>query len=605
MRRLERIQDPAFFLLFYLYLWLEVDTRLLYHGGPMIVKFPVFFAGWDFFRQCLSFPAGLLEYLSAFLSQLLRFSWAGALVVTVQAWLFSFFTAACLKAMGSYTVRGCRFAGPILLLVLYAGYNYHFKVTMMALLAPAFAWAYAKARPSSDRRAAALFIALHAAVYAVAGGGHLAFAALCALHELIDRRRWKVALACLASAVLVPLVVGGLVFGVAPAAAIGYALFAPLEPHVYGRFASSVVKLSLLYLFLPLCLPILRLFRGTDKGEGIAPLAAFGAPFVMGGLAALVFRDSDAKAELEIGYLSYHRMWPEVLEVAERLREEGRYPNPCVIHAIDRALYHTGRLGRDLFRHPQDPRLLLLTDEGFPEIYVNWYAFDTFIDLGQMNYAAYHLNQCAEYFGPRPAILKRLALVHMVKGDVPTARVYLKAAAGTVFDAGWALGYLEKLKTDPDLSADPEIRRLRGLAAEIDRTVQPARYWDKYGFADMERVLLDLLQKNPANRMALEYLMAMCMLNKRLDDFGRHLDAFRRLGPPEVPRLYEEAALARMLAGRIPPESVLSEVSAGSRARAEMFMRALGEFRVSGDPRRLDEFRDGYLFYYFCVDPPP
>ena len=82
------IQSSVFFLLFYLYLWLYIDLKLIYHGGGMIMTFPVFFRGWVFFREFTSYPGGIVESLSAFLSQFFYYSWAGALVVTVQA-LFS------------------------------------------------------------------------------------------------------------------------------------------------------------------------------------------------------------------------------------------------------------------------------------------------------------------------------------------------------------------------------------------------------------------------------------------------------------------------------------------------------------------------------------
>ena len=36
------IQGAVFFTFFYLYLWLEVDTRLIYQGGGIIKNFPIF-----------------------------------------------------------------------------------------------------------------------------------------------------------------------------------------------------------------------------------------------------------------------------------------------------------------------------------------------------------------------------------------------------------------------------------------------------------------------------------------------------------------------------------------------------------------------------------
>lgn len=62
------IRTFTFFVLFYLYLWLEVDLRLIYHGSGMINNLPPFYRGWAFFQKFLSYPGGPVAYLSAFLS---------------------------------------------------------------------------------------------------------------------------------------------------------------------------------------------------------------------------------------------------------------------------------------------------------------------------------------------------------------------------------------------------------------------------------------------------------------------------------------------------------------------------------------------------------
>ncbi|MHC4418598.1 MAG: DUF6057 family protein, partial [Planctomycetota bacterium] len=122
-----------FFILFYLYLWLEVDLRLIYHGGGMITNFPVFYRGWTFFHPFLSYPGGPVEYVCAFLSQLLYIGWAGAIVVTAQAWLICLCTGYFLKTIRASGLRLLRFVPPVLILITYTQYTYHF-VTTTALL---------------------------------------------------------------------------------------------------------------------------------------------------------------------------------------------------------------------------------------------------------------------------------------------------------------------------------------------------------------------------------------------------------------------------------------------------------------------------------------
>jgi hypothetical protein len=89
----------TFFALLCLYLWQVVDPRLIYSIGT-ITNFPVFFTGWDFFLGQVVHAGGMVMYLSALLSQLFYYSWAGALVITVQAWLLAACTGYLLKSVG-------------------------------------------------------------------------------------------------------------------------------------------------------------------------------------------------------------------------------------------------------------------------------------------------------------------------------------------------------------------------------------------------------------------------------------------------------------------------------------------------------------------------
>ena len=131
-----------FFALFYLYLLLYVDLRLIYSCGGIVTNFPVFAKDWVFFRDHISHPGGVIEYTSAFLSQLFYISWAGALVVTVQAWSMSACVNYILKALNLSALRILRFVPVVILLITYTQYTYHFYTTMAFLTAVFFLCLY-------------------------------------------------------------------------------------------------------------------------------------------------------------------------------------------------------------------------------------------------------------------------------------------------------------------------------------------------------------------------------------------------------------------------------------------------------------------------------
>jgi len=71
-------------------------------------------------------------------------------------------------------------------------------------------------------------------------------------------------------------------------------------------------------------------------------------------------------------------------------------------------------------------------------------------------------------------------------------------------------GRLAKIENDPTLENDEAIQLYRSVSIEEDDLMQ---------FFSVETFLLALLDKNPKNRMAFEYLLAHYMLTKDIERF--------------------------------------------------------------------------------------
>ena len=181
----------------------------------------------------------------------------------------------------------------------------------------------------------------------------------------------------------------------------------------------------------------------------------------------------------------------------------------------------------------------------------------------------------------------------MVKGKLPTARVYLGALNKTLFDSEWAGHYLSFLQSEQSLLADEQVRLLKERMMESD-----------YSFASYspEKILLLLLEKNRKNQMAFEYLMAWYLLTRELEKFAQNLwrlDDFEYSG---IPRHYEEAVLIyEVLTG--------SKVDLGGRRISpRTYERARGFSDISNRLRGSDQltvmratirdYSDSYFFYY-------
>lgn len=621
-------QDPhrhlrslIFFILFYLYILLEVDTRLIYHGAGAISNFPVFFRGWTFFHRFTSYPGGITEYLCAFLSQFLYIGWAGALVLTMQAWLLALCNDYLFKAVNLPRLRCLRFVPPVLLLITYTRYTYHFATTTALLVSLLSVCLYLTATQKTRLPRLIVFLILSVFLYLIASGAYLLFALLCAIYEMLFTRRWWFAPAYLLSGIVIPYAGGVLLFDVSIIDAFTNLLPASWKVFEYENYKKILIVVSALYLFAPAVLLVSGLYRSFSTFNAQSPKTKprkptrkkrpsrlsglfsriyswnTGSPvikwsvqscllLVLTGAVLFFSRDIKKKALFETDFYAAHRMWQQVLETAPK------HPNSYyIVHVVNRALYRTGRMPYDLFRFYQNADTLFLTAAEHRESYFK--KFDLFLDLGHINMAEHELTESLATDGRRPLILKRLALANIAKRTIPTARVYLRALRKTLFDAEWATDYLQQLQSDPTftLAADHEIQRLRRYMPVQDYVFSPMPF---------EHILLDLLKKNPRNRMAFEYLMSSYLLTGQLDKFVyniRRLDDFDYV---QIPPLYEEALLLYMYTEKKPVDLHGRQISQFSRQHFENFKRIYASYggnKEAAFQSLANAYGDTFFFY--------
>ncbi|HUT24529.1 MAG TPA: DUF6057 family protein, partial [Sumerlaeia bacterium] len=263
-------------------------------------------------------------------------------------------------------------------------------------------------------------------------------------------------------------------------------------------------------------------------------------------------------------------------------------------HDINRALYHTGRLGYDMFAYPQRPDALLLVykESKDPDYSRISRIADISLELGEVNVAERLMSEILENQGESPYVLERLALANMVKGEISTARVFLTALSKNPIHAKRARSILRRLDEDPDLLSDERVQRLRSLQRKQDAVALDV---------GPDSILKTLLEENAHNRMAFEYLMAWSLVTRRLDKVLENLGRLDDFDYEGIPRLYEEAVLIYEATTGQKADTHGREVSADTRRR---FERAIGLMkRYSKDPRAAwaataPLFGDTYFFYY-------
>jgi len=512
-----------------------------------------------------------------------------------------------LKAINLFHLRPLRFIPAILLLITYTHYTYHFITTMAFLVTLLFVCLYLRITHSLTSNISRLivFLVLSVILYTIAAGAYLFFAVFCAMYELFFRRQCLLGFVYLLSAVAIPYIEGVLIFGVSIIDA--YSDLLPLSWKIlsFDNRRKLIAIIFILYSLLPLTMlasgfwQIIRKSKIKNRLNTLLIKIKFNinspvlewiiesfALLAIASTAVFFSYDKENKTVFVTDFYARQRMWPQLLRAARC------YPdNYFVVNAVNRALYHTSRLSYDMFSWPQNPHTLFLSTQKYQ--HASFKKSAIYLDIGLYNMAENALTESMEGLGERPSILKELALINMIKANYHSARIYLGALSKTLFYDDWANNYLKRLKSEPDLSEDKEIQRLRLLSMEKD-----------YGFTSLKNIevtLLQLLEKNRQNRMAFEYLMSWYMLNGRLDKFVQNLERLDDFGISQFPRLYEEAMLIYVFSVRKSVNLYGRQISAESRQRFDGFNQVLNDYKKNKQAaynKLAQDYRGSYFFYY-------
>ena len=647
-----------FFLVYFVCLWTWIDVKLIYHGGGLVKDFPSFYLGWEYAREFRTHPGGLAEYGSALLAQALYSSWFGALALTFQAALISAGTSSLLGRFGAEKFRLFAFVPPLLILAIYSKYR-HYSVPVTSFAAGVLcSWVWLRFNATNARWRLGSALLIEGCLYAAAPSGLVVFLPVALLVELRLAAKAAQSLAAqplgafaessrgeceaaqrashrafvrtlplllwLCVSALIPWIEGAWLFGFAPGEA--YAKLLPIAWDPVAWKMTAVWIVALLYA-LPLLVCIGTVVSWIGRGllrRGSGEVSAVSKPPIATGGKRIPQRDPrqpkkrslrptrrlewvklqmagasllpiatvwlvlnvQTKVFLLVDYLAWHGRWPEILSAAQ-----SNSGNSFVACTVAQASYHTGTLIRQLpiLGKPAD---LLLFEEKQQS---HWRKSDLYYDLGYLNMALHHLTESVEFYGERPVLLRRIALVNLALGNFSTAKVYLGTLARAPFQGAWARSYLEKLAGNSTLDGDEEVRRLRQLMVRTDTVV----------VLTLDEELLMLLGTNRQNRMAFEYLMTYYLMTKNLRGFAKNISRVNDFLGFEIPSLWDEALL---LAGRELGEPVKVPGHEIGREAMNRVERVTQSVRRSGSELGLAarelaaNYGDTYSYYWYFAE---
>jgi tetratricopeptide (TPR) repeat protein len=590
----------VFFVLFFLYVWLRVEPSLEFqHSGP------VFLLNHSFFKPFLTYPGGLVDYGTAFLAQLNYDNWLGALVFTMIGFLVFLATRKVLNRVSGVTSQVVPYGAPFLLLLLRDRYDSpSLAISLGLLLSISLAMGYVTLPWTGVwLRLAACWVTSALLIYVAGVWPCLLFVVLGSLFEVVRRRKWLLGLGCVLSALVAPL--GMFCFTDANVAKV----LKPWSNTMPGIFPAVV------YLSFSLAAVVLALLpHAHAPKEGVPPARggpskavparrwfqaerarrAFALSLLLLGWAAvwLVF-DARRKPLAQIDYYASRREYEKVLAAAAQLKAIDA-ASGVRLHL---ALYHTGRLGRDLFSFTNQTvwDLMPALAEGLEACRPQ---SETLLELGQVNLAEHFAHEALECEGERPDLLERLARINILKDRPKAARAFLNVLGQVPFHREWAGTCLRDLEANPRLPDNQELAQIRSRMVSIDLP---------HSTLPTESILRQLLQSNRRNQMAFEYLMAHYLLTRQVDRIVEEIGRLNDFEYADIPRHYEEALLLYQQAKQS------AKVDLQGRQIRPATLRRFQEFSAAIKRRALDSAegrqaltRDfGDTFWYHLVSGRP
>jgi len=530
-------------------------------------QFQLFRFSWRYLVETLAVPGGFADWCGRFLTQFFYFSAAGSLILAMLITAIQLSTAALAKSP-TRIGYALTFIPAVPLLIFFCDADAMPGSLVAILLSLLCAMMVLRIRPSRLRSIIAILAT--APLYFLLGPLSILFIVACLIHE-------RKLLQC----ILMPAIFGLCV--VCLHKTMGYPYYRLLYGINYYRFHHHLPAWPWVAAAAEaLVLAVSPLIRRQDKTwEGIG---TFIAVMTIGALGILRFYDSEKETYLKYDFLTRRFQWNTIL--AEAMKDNPR--KPYEMASVNLALVKTGNAHR-MFEFYQNG-----TDGLLPE-YTNDFMHplipsEAYFQLGMINACQRYTFEAQELipdFQKSVRAYKRLAETNMVNGNYKVAEKYLNALEKTVFYRRWAKAKLAMCGNEEAIDADPGYGYLRNVRLHDHDFL--------FNRQAMESMLAYLVQENPSNHMALEYLLAWDLLDKNLEGFVNFCP-FEGY-PGGVPRCYQEAFLLNFADKTQSLDNIPVFIDRDVVTSFSIFMRE----HTTGAPAQTlaKRFGNTYWYYYF------
>ena len=264
--------------------------------------------------------------------------------------------------------------------------------------------------------------------------------------------------------------------------------------------------------------------------------------------------------------------------------------NYLFMNYANMALANKGELANRAFHYyPKGMNSLLTTVNSTGT--VRLLASDIHYTVGCIAEAQQHAFEAQVTFPQSMGIqtMKRLVKTNLIFGHYAVAEKYLSLIAKTTFHKEWAQKYSQFLFNDQAIEADVELGEKRRNLSQRNRFAM------FYGWIPE---LQDILEVNPENRKAKEYLGLSFLMNKDLKGFQLFLDKYYGTGKDRtLPLSFQQAVMALDQPDKVKAYNVSSSV----KEQYAQFMRQYAQNRQNPNLKNVMHRSFGHTVWYYLI----
>ena len=287
-----------------------------------------------------------------------------------------------------------------------------------------------------------------------------------------------------------------------------------------------------------------------------------------------------------LNHHAYMEDWDAILDFVS----DKPMNNYLFMNYANLALANKGELANRAFHYyPKGMNSLLTTVNSTGT--VRLLASDIHYTVGCIAEAQQHAFEAQVTFPQSMGIqtMKRLVKTNLIFGHHAVAEKYLSLIAQTTFHKEWAQKYSRFLFNDQAIEADAELGEKRRSLSQRNRFAM------FYGWTPE---LQDILEVNPENRQAKEYLGLSYLMNKDLKGFQLFLD--KHYGTKKdrtLPLSFQQAVMALDQPDKVEEYNV----SAAVKEQYGQFMRQYAQNRQNPNLKNVMHRSFGHTAWYYLI----